>query len=373
MNGGVAGNGGGARATAVATTTLASLAVVGALFLGRELLVPVVMSLLLTAVLQPLVQRLRRRARLPAPAAAALVVAAAVLVLVGVGAALAPPLRTLATEVPKSVQKARERITRLAPPLQRLVGGTAGGPSRSAAAPRGAADRGGGAAPPDSVPRPPEVTPSALAGVLGRVFGTTTSLLTALVEVTLLSFFVLAAGDAWRKRVDAVIASPTARRRTLDATREMRAAVARYLLVTAAINLGQAALVAGVVWLVGLPSPALWGALTFVAEFVPYLGGLAMIVLLLVVGLATLDSVGRALLAPIAYLVITTLQNNLVSPLAYGRGLRLNPTAILVGVMFWWAMWGVAGAFVAVPILASLRILSRHVPPLAPVGPFLEE
>jgi len=78
-------------------------------------------------------------------------------------------------------------------------------------------------------------------------------------------------------------------------------------------------------------------------------------------------------LAPGIYLAITTLQNNLVSPLAYGRRLRLNPVAVLVGVLFWWYLWGVPGAFLAVPIIATLKILGDHVPRLAPLGEFLGE
>jgi predicted PurR-regulated permease PerM len=71
------------------------------------------------------------------------------------------------------------------------------------------------------------------------------------------------------------------------------------------------------------------------------------------------------------YLTITTLQNNLVSPIAYGRRLRLNPVAVFVGVLFWYALWGVPGAFLAVPILATLKILGDHIEAMAPVGEFL--
>lgn len=93
--------------------------------------------------------------------------------------------------------------------------------------------------------------------------------------------------------------------------------------------------------------------------------------LLTVVGLTTFTSVGHILVAPAAYLAISTLQNNVVSPLVYGRRLRLNPVAVLVAVMFWWTLWGVAGAFLAVPIIAAVSVVSRHVSQLQPVGEFL--
>jgi predicted PurR-regulated permease PerM len=79
----------------------------------------------------------------------------------------------------------------------------------------------------------------------------------------------------------------------------------------------------------------------------------------------------HAAIAPAAYLVITTLQNNLISPAAYGRGLRLNPAAILIAVMFWGLLWGVAGVFLAVPLLAAMRVAAEHTAGLEPLAIFL--
>jgi predicted PurR-regulated permease PerM len=86
---------------------------------------------------------------------------------------------------------------------------------------------------------------------------------------------------------------------------------------------------------------------------------------------ATFDGIGRILAVPGAYLAITTLQNNVVSPVAYGRGLKLNPVAVLIAVMFWWFLWGVPGAFLAVPIVATAKIVADHTEGLAAVGEFL--
>ena len=201
----------------------------------------------------------------------------------------------------------------------------------------------------------------------------TAELLSEFVEVLLLAAFLLAGGEMWGAKLTQAVPNDKSRQTTLAAVVEMRAAVARYINVTALINLGQGTLIALAMWGLGIPSPLLWGALTFLLEFVPYLGGLVMVVLLLIAGLASGGSLPHAMLAPLSYLVVTTLQNNLVSPAAYGRGLRLNPAAILLAVMFWYTMWGVAGAFLAVPILAALRILATRIPVLAPVRPFLEE
>src|SRR5204863_9256788 len=128
------------------------------------------------------------------------------------------------------------------------------------------------------------------------------------------------------------------KREAVEIAGETERVVAHYMLVAALINLGQGALVGLGMVLLGVPNPGLWGLLTFCLEFIPYLGGAAMIILLSLVGLATFDSIGRAFLPPLVYLTITTLQNNLVSPIAYGRPPPLNPVPRAAGEVVWYAL-----------------------------------
>ena len=86
---------------------------------------------------------------------------------------------------------------------------------------------------------------------------------------------------------------------------------------------------------------------TFVLEFIPYLGAAVMIALLAITAFATFESLGHILMIPGAYLLVTTLQNNVVSPIAYGNGMKLNPVAVFIGVILWWFLWGIPGAFLA--------------------------
>jgi hypothetical protein len=115
------------------------------------------------------------------------------------------------------------------------------------------------------------------------------------------------------------------------------------------------------------------GALAGAAEFIPYVGALTLVVILALAGLVTFDHVGHALLVPGAYLVVTLLQANVVTPMVLGRRLALNPVAIFIGLAFWLWIWGLPGAFIAVPLLATLKICCDHIEMLAPVGEFLGE
>jgi predicted PurR-regulated permease PerM len=356
------------RAAEASVIVIAVILAVGALWLGREVCVPVILSVIVATVLRPAVKALQRL-RLPAPAAATIVVVAVLALLVGVGAAVQQPVRGMAEDLPSGIAAARAKFDELTSRVRRITG--PGVPSRPNAT-GSAARRDTSAARRDSTQRqsPPPLPPET---TIRTAFGVTTALVAEIVEEVLLVLFLLAAGGAWTGKLARIAGSPERARRWTSIAGDMHDVVSRYLLVTLYINIGQAIVIGLAVWAIGLPAPLLWAMLTFIAEFIPYLGGLTMVALLLLTGLTTGQGLGPALLAPAAYLIVTTVQNNLVSPVAYGRGLRLNPTAILISVMFWWMIWGVAGAFVAVPILASLRVLGSHVPALEPLCVLLEE
>jgi predicted PurR-regulated permease PerM len=124
-------------------------------------------------------------------------------------------------------------------------------------------------------------------------------------------------------------------------------------------------------FLLGMPTPLLWGAAVVVAEFVPYLGAIALMLVMTLQALAIFDTVGHALLVPGSFILINILQAYLLTPLLVGHRLSLNPVAVVVGVMFWYWLWGIPGAFIAVPLLALARVVCQHVDSLRPFGELL--
>jgi predicted PurR-regulated permease PerM len=217
-------------------------------------------------------------------------------------------------------------------------------------------------------PPPPDYGP-----FLSRAFGTTTEIISGTITMLLLLFFLLAGGRTWRDRVVNAAPSPAAAQQTVDIIREIQEAMSRYFYGAFLINLAQGVLVAGAMWVVDIPSPVLWGILTFFAEFIPYAGGFVMVLLLTLVGLSVADTAQHAIVAPALFLLITTVQNSLVSPLVHGRGLRLHPVPIIIAVVSGWLLWGIPGAFLAVPLLAGLSIICRRVEGLGGLGTFLAD
>jgi predicted PurR-regulated permease PerM len=115
----------------------------------------------------------------------------------------------------------------------------------------------------------------------------------------------------------------------------------------------------------------LWAVLAFVLNFIPYLGALIGIIATFVVSLLSFDSISHALLMPAAYFLLNTLEGSFITPLILGRFLTLNPVMIFLSLMFWGWIWGIPGALLAVPILATIKIICDHVKPLAPLGVFV--
>ncbi|HEY7612136.1 MAG TPA: AI-2E family transporter [Gemmatimonadales bacterium] len=348
-----------------ARTVIAAVAVVFLLYFGREFFVPVAVAMLLSILGRPLVRWLERR-RLRSSVGATLVV---LFGLVGLGAAgfgLSLPVRTWAAKVPQSVAAAREKLAGLRRPVQQLNEAAAQleNPGQKPA-PK---DQESGTAP---QPAPDPGASSRAPALVGRAVGVTTTLVATSVEIVLLTWLLLASGDLFYEKLLRLLPAAADRTAASKVVRDTEGAVVGYLVATTLINVGQAAAVGLALWAIGLPDPFLWGVFTFALEFIPYLGGAVMVGLLAIVAFTTFDGLGRALAAPGSYLAITTLQNNLVSPFVYGNRLRLNPVAVFIGVLFWWTLWGVPGAFLAVPVIATAKVLGDHLPRLRPLGEFL--
>jgi predicted PurR-regulated permease PerM len=204
-----------------------------------------------------------------------------------------------------------------------------------------------------------------------QLFGGTASLLSAATVVLFLTYFLLAVGDLFLQKLVAVLPQFKDKKTAVSIARETEAQISVYLFTSTLINLGVGVVTAVAMWLVGMPNAALWGVVAAVLNFVPYVGALVNMVILALAALVTFDSVSRALLVPAAFFGINMIEGNLVTPMILGRRMRLNTVALFIGFVFWWYIWGVAGAILAVPMMAALKIVCDHIESLTPIGEFL--
>jgi len=353
------------------TKLIAVVLSVAALALGRAFFIPLALGVCFQALLTPVV-RVLGRLRLPAPAGAAIVVVGALAVLGVGGWALSGPVSAWVDKAPSNIATARAKLRKLGRPLDRMSAAASGTPVVTPrTAPPAAAPN---APPPPAAPAPAQAAPGpAVPSLFAQLLGHATTFVAGLLEVIVLVYLMLAAGNMLFRKLVKLLPAPDHLRTATDILNQTESIVANYLAVTALITVGQGIAVALAMWAIGMPDPFIWGLMTFVLEFIPYLGGAINVGLLLISGFSVFSGLGQVLLAPAIYLVITTLQNNVVSPYAYGNRLKLNPLAVMIFVLFWWFIWGIPGAFLAIPIAATLKVLGDQVPGLAPLGELLGE
>jgi len=176
-------------------------------------------------------------------------------------------------------------------------------------------------------------------------------------------FFALLGRRQMRRSMIAFFDGRDARLRTLRILNDVESNLTSYLSVVAVINLGVGIAACAIAFAAGLPNPLAWGVLGFILNFVPYLGALLMELIFFAVGLLSFPTLGQALLAPLAYLAVATLEGHFITPSIMGYRLLLNPLVVFLALVFWSWMWGPIGALLAVPLLIVMLVVINHLFP----------
>jgi len=190
------------------------------------------------------------------------------------------------------------------------------------------------------------------------------SVLTPLVSETLIFLVSLVFNLIYHRDIQSgmllVFQNDSARQRAKDILKDIQVNTSIYFGTLTIVNicLGIAATV--LTWLVGLPHPFLWGTLAAVLNFIPYVGAAIVIATLFVVGLLVFSALSHAIIAPLAYLGITALEGQCITPTLLGHRLTINPFLVFLSIACWSWMWGPVGAFLGVPILLCAMVAVRR-------------
>lgn len=336
-----------------------AVVVVGALYLAKDVLVPIVLAVLLAFVLAPLVGLLRRL-RLGRTFA---VVIAMLLALAAVGftaTVMGQQVAGLAPDLPRTAERIQKKVAALGKSgMGRLPDQLSRAASRfQTASPTPPAQRLARRARPIPVEvhEPPETSWQTAQRLLAPIIGP----LETLLIVVVVAVFILLQREDLRDRIIRLFGSSDLHR-TTQAIDEAAGRLSRYFLTQVALNSAFGAVIAFGLYWIGVPSPLLWGVLAGLMRFVPYVGAFiaALPPLLLAVGAE--PGWTMAIMVAALFFISEPLMGNVVEPLVYGHSTGVSPLAIIVAAIFWTWLWGPIGLLLSTPMTLCAVVLGRHV------------
>ena len=341
------------RQSRTALTGIFILCTVAAIYLARDFLMPVVFAFFIALTFRPTVRKLARY-NVPSWAAASGFVAVLVLLSVSVAYLASGPITGWIADAPQIQRTFMQKIgSGLVNFTQNIQDATT--PAK------------------DAKVQEVVLRQSALPELLALAANYPAYFFINLAGTLVIAIFLMASGDLFYEKLVRVLPTLTDKKNALRIVHDVEREVSVYLLTVTAINAGVGVAVGISFQLLGMPTAYLWALLAFVLNFIPYIGPIIGLALSGLVSIVVFDSLGYALLAPLAYLVWIGIESQIVGPQVLSRRLQVNSVAILIALAFWVWAWGIPGVAVAVPVLVTIRVFCSHLESLKGVGEFLGE
>jgi len=345
--------------------------VIGGLYIGREVLLPLALAILLSFVLTPLLLLLRK-VKVPRVPAVIVVVTLAFAIIFGLGWMLSHQVAQLASDLPRYQHVLAGKISALRKSAESSgtfdnIAGALKGiedeiSQRAAPVPEGTAASPSLEEPAPNKPIPVEIrrpAPRAFE-ILQSVLGTVLPPLATAGIVILFVIFILLQREDLRDRLVRLMGASDMQR----ATATMNDAATRlsgYFLRQVLINSAYGFFIALGLWAIGIPSPMVWGILAMLMRFVPYVGPFIAAAPPVLLGAVVDPGWTMMLLTGGLFLGSEFIMGQVVEPLVYGHGTGLSPIAVILSTVFWTWLWGPLGLLLAMPLTVCLVVLGRHV------------
>ncbi|RJF76677.1 AI-2E family transporter [Rhodopseudomonas palustris] len=354
--------------------TILAVIIIAALYVGREVFVPVALAILLSFVLARPVNLLQA-IRVPRAVAAIVSVLLAFVVIFALGSLIATQLSRLAGDLPQYQSTIQDKITS----LRGVTGGSStleraegmlqdlskelnkpkATPSLSNSSPTTTSGR-------PVAPVPVEVLqpdPGTLANLRSLIAPLISPLAMTGIIVIFVIFILLQKEDLRNRLIR--LAGTHDLQRTTAALDDAAGRLSRLFLNQLLLNSAFGVLIGTGLWIIGVPSPALWGILAAVLRFVPYIGSIIAAAFPLTLAVAVDPGWSMLIWTAALFFIIEPAIAHVVEPLMYGRTTGLSPVAVVVSATFWTALWGPIGLVLATPLTVCLVVLGRHVERLA--------
>lgn len=343
-----------------------SVVTIAGLYLGRSVLIPITLAVLLAFLLAPLVEALDR-IRVPNFVAALLAVVLALGVIVGVGGLIGSQVADLAGQVPEYASTIETKVATVQnfvsshfDTIMRDVGRSIHlGPAEQAT--NGTSPT---HAPANSAPKAIAVEirqpPTSAMHIAKQIIEPLVDPLAALAIIFVTSTFILAQREDLRDRIIRLFGASDLHRTTV-AMDETARRLSRYFLAQLAINVSFGTVIGTALYVIGLPTPMLWGIIAALLRFLPYIGSPLASVLPILLAAATFPGWTQVVCTVALFAGLEAVTGQVIEPLVYGRSTGLSPFAVVVAAIFWTWIWGPIGLILSTPLTLCFMVLGRHV------------
>lgn len=327
------------RCTQIAVIASGIVILAAALVIASAVLIPIVAAVIIGSVIGPAIEGLAKRG-VPTWLGALLMVIGIAALIYGLAVTLAGPLAEWSARAPEIGAIMKERFAALKPVLQTL-----GSVVKSI----------------QSFGRATEAAPMVVEVADSKMLESVLSMVTPVIGQFILFLgsllFFLAGRVQIKRRVVQVMTPRHTRLAALRVFREIEDRLGAYLLTATFINIGLGIATTLMTWALGMPNPPLWGVLACVLNYVPYVGPAVTTLILAVAGVVTFPGIIEGLLPAAAFLFITSIEGQILTPMIVGRRVSLNPFAVFLSMAVWSWLWGPAGTFLSVPLLIAAMAL----------------
>jgi predicted PurR-regulated permease PerM len=340
-------------------TLAVAVVVVAGLYLGRTVLIPITLAVLLSFLLAP-IANLLRRIHLGRVMSVIVAVLIALSIILALGGVIGTQIASLAQDVPKYANTVQGKIETVQTYAATRLTGLVGRLGQSFDQPTASQPK----AAPSTEPKPvqvevhqPDPTPLQL---VERIITPIVDPLSTTAIVLIVTVFVLLQREDLRDRLIRLFGSSDLHRTTVamnDAARRL----SRYFLTQLGINAAFGLITGLGLYIIGVPSPLLWGTLGLLLRFVPYIGAPLAAVLPLALAAAVSPQWSMMLWTAGLYAITEAIMGQVVEPMLYSHSTGLSPFSVVVSATFWTWLWGPIGLILSTPLTLCLVVLGRHV------------
>jgi predicted PurR-regulated permease PerM len=342
------------RPTVVCLLILTILGILGALYFGKNVVLPVVLAILLKLLLQPIVDLLCQKLRVPPVASALILIFMLFNSIAVVGVSISVPASGWIQKAPEVLPSLKEKLKVLRPPIDYMQ--QAFKEIEDVTAPEG------------NEPNTPTVKIRERSVIAASIARGTLATLGRFFATMVILFFLLAAGDRLLRGFIEILPRFSDKQQAIDIAFEIQRSIGGYLLTITVMNSLVGIATGFAMWTSGLGDPILWGTMAFLLNYIPILGPLTGIGIFLVVGILTMEWPAFAFVPAILYTLIHVAEGEIITPMLLAKRFTLNPVIVIVSLFFWHALWGIPGALLAVPLLAMFKIAADRLEPLKPIA-----